>query len=305
MDSYFVLKTGVIFFGHFMTTNTQLSEDRKKTFFLVLTKQIGKFILIKTTQLFAKSLSLYLNSFFPCLQGSEVTMQNATTQYLSLLTPSQYHYLLKSVCGALPKQHREFSQDWIHETIISWCANDSFKNFLSSGNQSDSLDTTLPLLASHLKQRNHTIRNRLAKDALFRNKGFKTKDERNMSEEKQLRRVTATSPSSIAYNYSEEEVKEYSTFQEIPFTTNSFDVSCTYFNDKADIDLEIRELIEYVYKNTKGTYKQYIPQYASLYFKGMTREEISDVMGLSKDTVRNISRMFQTVAREGREKGLI
>ena len=143
----------------------------------------------------------------------------------------------------------------------------------------------------------------MGKDALFRNKGFKTKDEKNMSEEKQLRRVTANSPSAVSYSYPDSDELKSEGSEVLP--TTSFEVACTYFNDKADIDIEIRELVEYVYKNTKGTYKKYIPQYASLYFKGMTREEIAKEMGVSKDTVRNISRTFQTIAREGREKGLV
>ena len=227
--------------------------------------------------------------YFPCLQGSEVQMQNITTQFLGSLSATQYNTIYRTVAKSLPQNQRSFTTDWVNETILSWCKNDSFSQHLSSGKT-----LTVPYLIKFIKSRNITIRDKWGKDALNRTFGLRTKDERkHYSEEEQIIR-SSHSPAEVYFEVDEETEGVI-----------GFDVADTSFSDKSDLEREVVDMRTYCKSKVKAKWKPYVDQFFDLYFQDLAKTDIADILGLDRNEIRQLFANIQEVAKKGREKGLL
>ena len=236
----------------------------------------------------AKSFLIIIILFFPCLQGSEVHMQNLTTQFLGSLSANQFNTIYRTVAQSLPSSQKDFCTDWVNETITSWCVNDSFSKHLSKGKT-----LTVPFLINFIKSRNITIRDKWGKDALNRGLGMRTKDERQFySEEEQIIR-SSHSPTDISYDIDEETGE-----------TTDFMVSDTTYEDKADIKREMEDVKAYAIEHCHSSFKDVISDYLDLYFVNYSNSEIADMLGL--ETARHARDIFNEIKRVcaiGKERG--
>jgi hypothetical protein len=216
------------------------------------------------------------------------SMQNITTQFLGSLSANQFNTIYRTVAQSLPSSQRDFCTDWVNETITSWCVNDSFANHLSKGKK-----LTVPFLINFIKSRNITIREKWGKDALNRNLGMRTKDERRVyTLEEQIARCSV-SPTDIAYQLDDE------TEEQVDFM-----VSDTTFEDKADIQREIADVKAYVIANCHSSFNSVISKVLDLYFLDYSNSEIADILGLpSTRHARDVLAEIRRVATMGREKG--
>lgn len=213
-------------------------------------------------------------------------MQNITTQFLGSLSATQYKSIVNTVRRTLPPNQQTFTQDWVHETITSWCLNDSFGNYLSTGK-----NITVSHIINLIKGRNIVIRDKWGKDALNRSFGLRTKDERQkFDEETQVIRTSAAYPSKIVVN--EDEETEVS---EVHISDNSFE-------KRADIHRTIKEIYDYCAPIINDPLFE---QYFGLYMEDHNRVEIAEIMGVEFKVVVSLKKRFEKVAREGRAKGLI
>ena len=216
-------------------------------------------------------------------------MQNLTTQFLSSLSATQFQTIYSTVARSLPPNQRCFTNDWVNETITSWCKNDSFSNHLEKGNT-----LTVPYLIKFIKSRNITIRDKWGKDALNRGLGLRTKDERKLyTEEEQIIR-SSHSPTEIHFEVDEE------TEQAI-----GFEVSDTSFEEYADIHREMSEIRDYCIPRVSDRWKPYIELFFDLYFLQHSLTEIAQIIGLTNNEVRQLHKNMVQVSRDGRKKGLI
>lgn len=237
----------------------------------------------------AKSILIYIILFFPCLQGSEVKMQNITTQFLSSLSATQFQTIYSTVARSLPPNQRCFTNDWVNETITSWCKNDSFHNHLEKGNT-----LTVPYLIKFIKSRNITIRDKWGKDALNRGRGLRTKDERKLyTEEEQIIR-SSHCPTEIHFEVDEETSQ-----------VTEFVVADTYFEDKADIERNMSEIREYCSPRVRDRWQPYISQFFDLYFQQYSNTETAQIIGLTNDELRQLLNNVRQIARDARKKGLL
>lgn len=215
-------------------------------------------------------------------------MQNITTQFLGSLSANQYKTIYSTIALTLPPNQRDFTTDWVNETITSWCMNDSFEPHLSKGKK-----LTVPFLINFIKSRNITIRDKWGKDALNRGLGMRTKDERKLyTEEEQIIR-SSHCPTEIHFEIDEE-----------TDSVVEFVVSDTTFEDKADITREIADIRAYVLENAHSKYEKEIPQVFDLYFQELGSREIAETLGIEDVRyVREIFNEIKRVARKGREQG--
>lgn len=216
-------------------------------------------------------------------------MQNLTTQFLSSLSATQFQTIYSTVARSLPPNQRCFTNDWVNETITSWCANDSFHNHLEKGKT-----LTVPYLIKFIKSRNITIRDKWGKDALNRGLGLRTKDERKLyTEEEQIIR-SSHSPAEIHFEVDEETSQ-----------TTGFEVSDTSFEDYADINREMSDMREYCIPRVRSRWAPHIELFFHYFFLQHSLTEIAQIIGLTTDEVRQMHKNMVQVAREGRKKGLI
>lgn len=215
-------------------------------------------------------------------------MQNITTQFLGSLSATQYQTIYATVARTLPHNQRDFTADWVNETITSWCKNDSFAPHLSKGKK-----LTVAYLINFIKSRNITIRDKWGKDALNRQFGLRTKDERKFyTEEEQIIR-SSHSPTEIHFEIDEE--------------TNEceFIVADTSFEDKKDLEREISDMIRYCSENVKEQWKPYVAPFFDLYFQEIPNTKIAEMIGLDNNKVRQMFKNIREVAKKGREKGIL
>jgi len=216
-------------------------------------------------------------------------MQNITTQFLSSLSATQFQTIYSTVARSLPPNQRCFTNDWVNETITSWCKNDSFHNHLEKGKT-----LTVPYLIKFIKSRNITIRDKWGKDALNRGLGLRTKDERKLyTEEEQIIR-SSHCPTEIHFEIDEETSQ-----------VTDFVVADTSFEDKADIHREMSEMREYCSSRVRDRWLPYIDLFFHYFFLGHSLTETSQIIGLTKDEIRQLYKNVHQVARDGRKKGLI
>lgn len=216
-------------------------------------------------------------------------MQNITTQFLSSLSATQFQTIYSTVARSLPPNQRCFTNDWVNETITSWCKNDSFSNHLEKGKT-----LTVPYLIKFIKSRNITIRDKWGKDALNRGLGLRTKDERKLyTEEEQIIR-SSHSPTEIHFEVDEETSQ-----------VTDFVVADTSFEDKADIQREMSDMREYCSPRVRVRWKPYIDQFFHLLFLGNSFTAIAQIIGLTNDEIRQLHNNVRQVARDGRSKGLV
>ena len=213
-------------------------------------------------------------------------MQNITTQFLGSLSATQYNSIINTVRRTLPPNQQTFTQDWVQETITSWCLNDSFGNYLSKGKK-----ITVPHIINLLKGRNIVIRDKWGKDALNRSFGLRTKDERQkFDEEEQIIRTSAAFPSEVVVNEDEE-----TGVSEVLISDN-------YFEKRADIHRTIQDIYEYCAPIINDpNFKQFF----DLYFLNHNRVEIAEIMGVEFKEIVSLKKRFEKVAREGKAKGII